>query len=55
MEKIDFREMQKKEQRIGIRLSPYEKELLENFCYAHNVTISDLVRHGLKHILKKAK
>lgn len=55
MEKIDFNEMQKKDLRIGIRLSAYEKERLDNFCESHNVTISDLVRHSLKKILKSAK
>lgn len=55
MEKIDFREMQKKEQKIGIRLSAYEKERLDDFCQSHNVSISDLIRHSLKTILKSVK
>jgi hypothetical protein len=55
MEKIDFKEMQKKDLRIGIRLSAYEKERLDDFCQSHNVTISDLIRHSLKTILKSVK
>jgi antitoxin component of RelBE/YafQ-DinJ toxin-antitoxin module len=55
MEKIDFKEMQKKDLRIGIRLSAYEKEKLDDFCYSHNVTISDVIRHSLKKILKTGK
>ena len=55
MKQIDLNEMQKKNVRIGIRLSAYEKERLDEFCESHNVTISDLVRHSLKTILKSVK
>lgn len=55
MEKIDFNEMQKKDLRIGIRLSAFEKEKLDEFCKSHNVTISDLIRHSLKNIFKSVK
>lgn len=55
MEKIIFKDMQKRDLQIGVKVSHYEKERLDNFCSRHNVTISDLVRYSLRKIMQSEK
>lgn len=55
MEKINFKAMQKKDTRIAVRLSAYEKEHLQDLCAQHNVTISDLIRYAISNITKMKK
>ena len=57
MEQVDFKKMKKKEERIFVKLSPFEKEELKQFCTKHEITISDLVRYGITKVMdeKKAK
>ena len=56
-EKIDFKEMQKKEVRIGVRVSLAERALLNDFCKKNGVLISDFIRYSIRKVMndKQAK
>lgn len=53
MEKLNFKELQKKQTRIGVRLSPFEKEKLDEFCLENNISISNLTRYALMQVIAK--
>jgi hypothetical protein len=53
MEKVDFKELQKKQTRIGVRLSPFEKEKLDEFCEQNAISISNLTRYALMQVLNQ--
>jgi len=57
MEKEKIKQMQKKHVRIGIRISPAEKETLEAFCQKKGIVLSELVRYSIRQVVneKKAK
>jgi hypothetical protein len=52
-EKLDFNELQKKQTRIGVRLSPFEKEKLDEFCEQNAISISNLTRYALMQVLNQ--
>jgi hypothetical protein len=57
MEKEKIKQMQKKHVRIGIRISPAEKETLEAFCQKKGIVLSELVRYSIRQVVneKRAK
>ena len=51
MEKEKIKQMQKKHVRIGIRISPAEKETLEAFCKKKGIVLSELVRFSIRQVV----
>lgn len=55
MSEINLKEFQKKESRLFIKMTRYEKGLLVEFCKRNQVSISDLVREALKKVINEKK
>ncbi len=55
MEKINFNEMQKKEVRLGIRVSEAEKKILEQFCAEMGIGMSELIRYAVRQVMNQQK
>jgi len=53
MKKIDFKKLQKRQTRIGVRLSPFEKEKVDEFCEKNAISISNLTRYALMQVLNQ--
>lgn len=53
MEQVEFKRMRKKDERLFIKISPFEKEKIKEFCRQHQITISDLGRYGISIVMKK--
>lgn len=53
MEKEKIKQMQKKHVRIGIRISPAEKETLEAFCRKKGIVLSELVRYSIRQVVNE--
>mgnify|MGYP004704294687 CR=1 FL=1 len=53
MEVVNLKEIQKKESRLFIKMSRYEKSQLVDFCKRNQVSISDLVRETLKKVINQ--
>jgi hypothetical protein len=53
MEKEKINQMQKKHVRIGIRISPAEKENLEAFCLKKGIVLSELVRYSIRKVVNE--
>ena len=53
MEAINFKEMQKKNHRIGIKVSKVERDRLFEFCQKKGVTVSELIRHSLRKVINE--
>ena len=53
MEAVNFKEMQKKTERLFVPVTPFEKEKIRDFCSKNQISISDLVRHALKKVLSE--
>jgi hypothetical protein len=51
--KVNFKKLQKKQTRIGVRLSPFEKEKLDEFCEKNAISISNLTRYALMQVLNQ--
>lgn len=54
MEELDFKLMQKKDVRIGIRISSAEKARLDKFCQKKGILISDLIRSAVRKVIERA-
>lgn len=52
-EKVDFKQMQKKLVRIGIRISEAEKSQLDEFCKINGIQISDLTRYAIRQVINQ--
>lgn len=46
-----FKQMQKKQVRIGVRISDAEKETLEAFCQTKGIVLSELVRYAIRQVV----
>lgn len=55
MEEEKVKQMQKKHVRIGIRISPAEKETLEQFCRQKGIVLSELVRYSIRQVVYEEK
>jgi hypothetical protein len=53
MEPINFKEMQKKNHRIGIKLSKVERDRLFQFCQKKGVTVSELIRQSFLKVINE--
>jgi antitoxin component of RelBE/YafQ-DinJ toxin-antitoxin module len=53
MEKEKINQMQKKDVRIGVRISPAEKEALEAFCLKMGIALSELVRYSIRQVVNE--
>ena len=53
MYNLDFKDLQKKNVRIGIRLSTLEKKELDEFCEKNSISISNLTRYALNRVITK--
>ena len=51
MYNLDFKDLQKKNVRIGIRLSTLEKKELDEFCEKNSISISNLTRYALNQVI----
>lgn len=53
MEVVSFKEMQKKDRLIVVKISKAEKDRLFEFCHKKGVTVSDLIRHSLRKVINE--
>jgi hypothetical protein len=53
MYNLDFKDLQKKNVRIGIRLSTLEKKELDEFCEKNSISISNLTRYALNQVINE--
>jgi hypothetical protein len=51
MRESELKDLQKKNVRIGIRLSLFEKEMLDEFCENNSISISNLTRYALNRVI----
>lgn len=51
MEVKELKDLKKKRKYIGIKLSKEEREKIEKFCQANDITISGLVRFSIEKVI----
>lgn len=53
METVSFKEMQKKDRLVVIKISKWDKERLFDFCHKKGISVSELIRHSVRKVINE--
>ena len=53
MKKLNFNDLRKKKRHIGMKVSEFEEKEIKAFCEREQISISDLLRYGLRKVINE--